>query len=262
MSAEMAVSQRMVKLLSLIRAGVTNSGDLRGRIADYEGESGDRLYRMDLRALRSRGLVRTGIVTPQTPRGEGVRAVELSKPQAFVLSEEEHSALQAARDRFRDEQPMAPSTDGRDGRAAPLDLAMDAIRILEEKRDWVTIQNLATELSARPEVLIRALRDMPDDDNLTLLIDEFDEVTDEPLDSAEIRVYVERPSLWGDGALRSVGIGQFGRFAYTEAETGDRLQLIERGLADPELANLHGHLSTAQRKLERWARHLANAMDT
>lgn len=265
----MTVSQRMAAILRLLyenrQWNATPSRDLWNAISDYDsgGESGRRLYRLDISALVARGLIVSGVTTDSTPARTGVRLRFVAKPADLELSAGEHAALRAARARYSAAPPMVPTTDGRTRRGTRLDLAMDALRILDEERQEMALPDLADELREPALEVLAALRELDDvpieavSHFWLLLIDDWDDKTGKALPLEQIRVLAERPEAWDTDVLREAGLGSVGRFAYTASETVDRLELIELALADPELGSERVELLCARCKLEQWSRHLA-----
>src|SRR3954463_14604089 len=97
-SRGLTTTQRMAGILRYLafRKTAVSSDDLRALTVDYAGESGDRMLRRDLRELRDRGLVQTGLGTH--PRNSGVRLRHLVKHRDLHLTRGEHAALARARD--------------------------------------------------------------------------------------------------------------------------------------------------------------------
>src|SRR4051794_37573828 len=148
MIGAMTPCQRMAAILDLLyRAGdrPIRSQELWDAIPDYQAgaESGRRQYRHDIRALVRRGLVTTDLTTRWTPNRTGVRRRFIGKPEDWRLTTREHAALRMAVWRHRT-VPPPPTTEGRDQHGTSLDVAMDAVRILEQHGDWTSIGDVAS----------------------------------------------------------------------------------------------------------------------
>lgn len=159
----MTPAARMAAILAILQNApdhVLPSSALWAVSLDYRaGEpSGRRQYRRDLHALVARGLIATDISNHRTPQRTGVRLLFIGKDTDWELTAEEHAALRAARERHP--RPFPGTTDGRDNRGTDLDLAMDAVRVLEEGREWMMIADLAAELRQPAERVVRALREL------------------------------------------------------------------------------------------------------
>lgn len=262
----MKPSARMAAILALVRAApdqLLASSEIWALIPDYDrGEpSGRRLYRLDLRALVNRGLVEADVSTDRTPRRTGVRARFVGKPEQWELTSAEHHALRLARRRRPGRAPSV--TEGRDGRGTDLDVANDALRVLEESGEWMSGAEVAAELGCSAEQVIAGLAeiDMVEVGGDCVLdeavdMERFDEETDEPLPPAAVMLCVSRNQRSPNRPLRGHGLDRMGRFAYTRAETADRLALIENALSDPAEGMDVASLEAARRKLSMWAAHL------
>jgi hypothetical protein len=231
--------------------------------ADYQAglPSGRRQYRRDVGALVARGLIETDMSTDRTPQRTGVRLLFIGKDTDWELTAEEHAALRAARERHP--RPFAGTTDGRDNRGTDLDLAMDAVRILEEAGEWMMIADLAAELRQPAESVVRALRELLSVDTNDgsvyrglLDLGDFDEHSYAELPVERMRATAARNPRSTQRPLSGYGLTALGRFAYTATETADRLALIERALADPGDMD-EAALRRAHWKLKQWARRLA-----
>lgn len=267
-------TQRMAGLLRYLAHHRTavSSDDLRALTVDYAGPSGDRMLRRDLRELRARHLIETGLGTH--PRNSGVRLRHLLKHTDLHLSRGEHAALARARTRLG----VGPAlVEPRRGSGRHLDLALAVVRYLEEGVGRANGRDLAEQLDlpvAELHAVLLALVSNPTADPadqltdtpalpglvfLEEVFDDDDEEDDGP-DPLPVRdftvalVTVENLLTVGPGATlprgrrlahdRSAaglspsptagsGLDVFGRFAYSPAETRERLELIDRALADP-----------------------------
>lgn len=266
--SKLSPAARMAAVLSLLQGAGTDhllaSNELWAAIPDYaDGEpSGRRQYRRDLHALKARGLVQTDVTTERTPRRTGVRLRFIGKPKDWELTDTEHVALRAARSGHRGTAPLQV-TQGRDEHGSALDLAMDALRPLEEHGEWMTCGALAVELARPPAVILAALRELFTLDiegrslfDGVLLIEEFDEDSDERLPAEQVLMLAERNPTSTKHPLRGYGLDTLGRFAYTAAETAEALRIIDAELASLASADEADDLRTARRKLGNWAEHL------
>lgn len=262
----MTPAARMAAILAMLQDApghLLQSSALWAVSPDYQGgdPSGRRQYRRDVHALVARGLIETDIITGRTPQRTGVRLLFIGKDTDWELTAEEHAALRGARERHP--RPFVGTTDGRDTRGTDLDLAMDAVRILEEAGEWMMIADLAAELGQPAESVVRALRELlsvdADDDSVyreLLDLGEYDEVTDEELPVEQMRAAATRDHTSTKRPLFGYGLAALGRFAYTATETADRLTLIECALADPGDIDTDA-LRRARWKLQKWERRLA-----
>lgn len=233
--------------------------ELRRGISGYEDTpAGNRNWQYDSEALRARGLIATGITTRHAQRRTGVRYGLPIKPGNLYLTEGEHAALieaRRARGTTRIPNPMAADT----SRAKPLEVIGEALRRLEERGGWMTVGELAAEMGQRPARLLERLKLawFLDVDYRSVFLDALevqDSDGDRELAPAQVRVCVVRgPDP--NHPLRDTGLALLGAGAYTQAETAERLELIEDVLAgrvpgDVEL------LESARAKLLRWQRML------
>ncbi|MDX6231762.1 MAG: hypothetical protein QOH68_730 [Nocardioidaceae bacterium] len=264
----MGPTERQVAVLRRIAAaggGVVASDTLRELVVDYtDGENGKRLLRRDLRDLRDRGFITTGITAPHAPRRSGVQLRTVRKSRHLHLSRSEHAALVRARERLR---PGPAIVEVYPGAGRSLDLALAVVRYLEEGIGEASVTRLATVMSVPVEELRAALWGVGDNpaynDESALADLEVAAAYANPddLDDATILDWIVR--LSGVEALfdvveddngpgnrvdapgwssspdrtqtvsptRGRGLAHFGRFAYTIAETRERLDLIEHALA-------------------------------
>src|SRR5438309_159045 len=89
---------RMVRVLRYLadHGGSASSIEVRAGMAGYSGESGHRLWRMDLRELRLRGLVRAH--EPGEELSSRVELMPMLKPRDLFLTRAEHAVLARATD--------------------------------------------------------------------------------------------------------------------------------------------------------------------
>jgi hypothetical protein len=265
-------TQRMAGVLRYLafRNTAVSSDDLRALTVDYAGESGDRKLRRDLRELRKRHLVETGLGTHS--RNSGVRLRHLVKHPSLHLTRGEHAALARARNRLG----LGPAlVEPRRGPGRHLDLALAVVRYLEEGVGEVTGRELAERLDlpvAELHAVLLALTSNPTADpasqmtgtpaldNLVFVEEVFDDEDDDGPDPAPVVDFTvalqtaenllavdaraglrQKRRLAHDRSAAGLsvsptagqGLDVFGRFAYSLAETRDRLDLIDRALADP-----------------------------
>lgn len=262
---------RMATILRILRAAdghPVESKTLWDAIPDYQGgaATGRRCCREDLLELRNRGLIISGIKTHNMPLGNGVQLRLIRKHTDYHLTKREHVALRGARRRRSGPLPSAVARGRR--RRSDLDIAMSALRVLEEHDAWMTADALAEELQHPVTWVVAVLMDIW-----------WTEVRCEPLfagvldiegygedwESApeRVRVRVKRkPYDQQQGRLsRLYGTDSIGRFAYTAEEASDRLAIIEAELNDPRDDTDTEALASAQRKLAHWLAHLAEQGD-
>lgn len=275
-------TQRMVQILGMLAAAepdrVLQSSQLWAAIPEYdEGRpSGRRLYRLDIASLSARGLIRSGQQTRTIGNREAVKLRFVAKLEDFHLNGREHTALRQAR-RLLGELGQVPVTTGPRARGgAALDLLTAAVRVLEEHGDEMTLAELAEELQQDARMVLAALEQgwmLDTDDGSPPVLGDLDilygddEDDDAPwdtdstgnggrvLDPKHVRVSVLRPVRRKD-TLKHTGLAALGRFAYTPAETRERLTLIERALTERPTEVDVDALQEAGRKLRRWAEHL------
>ncbi|MFW3171365.1 hypothetical protein [Geodermatophilus sp. CPCC 206100] len=277
-------TQRMAAVLrQLARRPSTafSTDDLRALCAEYRGTSGNRTLRRDLRQLRERGFIETGLTERRhdLPNRMGVRLNLTIKGPHLHLSPEEHAALARARERLR---PGPATVEVRAGSARPLDLALAVVRHLEEGVGEADGHELAVSMGVPMPTLHEALAalvanpvvdpavqmaDRPalegldldsdvDDETGTLLgftvwledgkLATLSEATSRPVPTLGSR----EPSV---SPAAGRGLDRFGRFAYTGAETQERLDLTRTALTDPATdPGDRAALQSAERKLEEW----------
>ena len=285
-------TQRMAAVLRYLafRKAAVPTDDLRALTVDYGGDEGAGALRRDLRELRERGLVETGLRTH--PRLAGVRLRHATKHPDLHLTRGEPAGLTPAPRRLR----RGPAAAARGRRGRHLDLALAVVRYLEEGVGRATGRELAAALGCPVPDLHAALLafvsnptadpadQMPDSPALPNLVfndEDFAEDADDDaddaaavtdftvaLDSAEVlldadaRAAVPRARRLahdrGAGGLShsptaGIGLDVFGRFAYTVAETDERLTLVDRALDDPATSDAdRDALLSAGGKLAEW----------
>lgn len=281
--ASLTPTQRMAAILRhLARAesGLVSTVRLRRLCPDdYEIRAGmdaqevaarERKFRHDIQHLRRRELVETGFTTggPDLGNRQGVRLVRyVKKDPDLHLRPEEHDALARARARLG--RPV-PGAEVRTGRGRRLDLGLAVVRHLEEQgTDWASGRDLAAATGVRRGLLLEALVALadnpvadprPDDPVVDDLEMEF--LDDGDSEDVEFLVRIREASD-RDGARSASptfgrGLHHLGRFAYTHAETDERLDLVAAALQDPRtpVGDVEP-LTRARTRLLRW--HLALA---
>ena len=244
---------RMLMVLARLRTHPTRiwrAQDLRRDIPEYSDHDGDRNWQYDLRALRARGMVKTGITRRDTPQRTGVQYALPIKPINLYLSEQEHAALiEARRARGATDQPGPLDRDTRRGRH--LATIAEALRRLEECGEWMTVGDLAHSMGERPDRLWRDLKRVwfldlaPGTGSIDLL-----KVEDCELRPSRIRVCVWRKND-PRRPLHRAGLDLLGVGAYTLEETIERLDLIEDVLSGG-LPGDAAALESAKTKLLQW----------
>lgn len=262
----MTPTERLLTILRFLsgtesRHVVVNADTVRERMGGvYEGESGGRMWRRDIRTLRDRGLIETDLTTASTPNRKGIKSRLPLKPVRLHLTGREHAAIQQARQVLRPGMPAA----------LPVELPTDhprrevadlvaILRFLEENGDEVAIKEVADWLQVPDSEAFALLDALTHEDvftNQQVAIIEFvydndeDDYDDDPNPSA-VRVFRGRNSA--QRPLRGVGLDQLGFFPYSPAETEERLSLIEQALASDELDGSVKHdLRSAETKLMEW----------
>lgn len=241
--------------------------EIHDRLTPDEVEARARKFRHDIGQLRQRGFVETGITASQTDMDnrQGVRLVRyVDKNPDLHLEPAEHDALNRARARLR---PGPPVVEVQGGRGHRLDLALAVVRHLEEQgTDWVTGQGLAEHLQVSPARLLEALDALTEDvarsqDRGQPIVDDLqverqrDEVTREIV-GFRVRIADAGPArAWARSTSPTFGRGMhhLGRFAYTPAETDERLSLLADALQHPDTpADDVQDLLRADGKLRQW----------
>ena len=260
-------TERMLSVLARLAdapSRVWHVDRLRRGIPGYEqGTTGDRNWQNDSEALRARGLIKTGITKPHTPRSTGVRFALPAKPDDLHLSKEEHAALVRAR-RAQGIVGMPNPVDGDTTRGGPIETVTNALRRLEERGEWTTVGELARDMGKRPERLLPILKtawaldvDYRSVFDGALFVDLYDD-GDREVRPADVRIWVVRRDD-PDRPLLGTGLALVGAGAYTLAEIDERLELIQHELARPELPGDAPALESARSKLQRWQQILDKA---
>jgi hypothetical protein len=269
MTVTMHPTARMAAILGRLAATpgrAVSSAELRVLVPDYGGDRGNRLYRRDLRELRERNFVRTDISSTETPRRTGVQLRVRGKAPELHLSRREHAALVRARARLR---PGPVGVEVRTGRGRQLDVALAVVRYLEEGIGEASVSWLASHLGVSAVELRDALWALeehayPDQLGFPDIVVDADE--DELGEDEDWTVRLSGvPRLFavlaaeehGGSPTEHRGLDHFGRFAYTAAETAERLELILVALDDDRTSdNDRAALANAMDKLEQWYREL------
>ncbi|MGY1703545.1 hypothetical protein ACI79C_03150 [Geodermatophilus sp. SYSU D00697] len=258
-------TQRMaaiLRYLSFRYPASVASANLRAITKDYAGDEGDRTLRRDLKELRDRGLVETGL--SDHPHLSGVRLAVPTKHRRLHLTRREHAALARARQRLR---PGPAVVEVRSGRGRHLDVALAVIRYLEEGDGEARGSALARHLGISVDALYAVLgafvfnpaadpsnqmKDEPALEDLDIEDEDIDEDDtlrdflvllrrpqphrDRPLDGEDERerrlAHVRSAEGLSPSPTAGHGLDHFGRFAYTLAETDERLELISKALFD------------------------------
>ncbi len=276
-------TRRLTRLLAFLRrnhrAAVTTR-HIAQSIAEYgDDKAGRFLLARDLRMLRSRGMVATGLTEGPATNRDGVRIVAWDKPAGYVLTAAEYTALTAARRHLRRGAPVVSALPDGDP-AVPLPAGFDSllrlVRVCEEQGGDVSVSDLCRLLDLpRPAVLglvedLADLRDTGDARLFTTVADVYCRCPDcqadpdgetaashgEALAVAVVRTDRAKPLAT---QTKGLGLDELGRFAYTFAEVQDRLALIDQALDGWAQTHSHWdvpHLQTAQGKLMHWRSHL------
>jgi hypothetical protein len=258
-SRRVGPTERMLSVLARLRSDperVWPVERVKRDISGYEnGVSCDRNWLYDSAALQARGLIKTGLTRPHTPRRTGVRYGLPVKPGNLHLSVREHAALVQAR-RARGTTEMPNPVAGDTSRAKSFEVTADSLRRLEDQGEWTTVGALAREMGQpRPARLLDKLKmawcldvDGRSVFDQVLLIEYCDGDRDVP--PAEVRICVVRRTAPNE-PLRETGLALVGIGAYTLEETAERLDLIADVLAG-KLPGDAAVLESARSKLLRW----------
>lgn len=248
-------TERMLTVLDRLRRDPLRTWHvdfLRKGVGGYEDTaSGDRNWQFDSQALRARGLIKTGISTPATPRRTGVKYALPAKPDDLHLTVEEHAALVAAR-RAQGISGMPNPLAGDTPRGGPLETLAEALRRLEEQGNWTTVGDLARAMGQRPARLLKTLELAwcLDVDGRSVFDNRLSIDDDGELSAAQVLVCVLRRDD-PEAPLRGRGLAVLGAGAYTLEEIADRLALIEDALAGDPPGDAAA-LKSARSKLLRW----------
>ena len=257
---------RVVRLLAYLsdHGGSADSVDIRRGIPSYQGSTGHRMWRRDLRELRSRGLICPH--DPADPQGTAVVLAPLTKPKDLFLTRAEHEALQRARRLLgRTASSAAPLPAD-----APDDLRAlyRVVRYVEERGHRPIPFAEATKDLGVTEVELTALlrqvvefdAEVEEDPAHHRALDWIDYLPPDADDPVGFLRMVDPAEAAGDAANtiwgHDRGTGQLGHFAYSYEETAERLALIAdaetSGLKEADLVRLR----SARLKLELWLEHL------
>ncbi|WP_432543015.1 hypothetical protein [Kineococcus sp. SYSU DK002] len=263
-------AERMAFILRLVSEPaprVVSTHQLREKVPEYrDGTNGDRTLRRDLKELRVRGLIETGLtVAPHALNRTGLRLKASMKGVDLRLNTDEHRALALARRRLQ-RGPLRVGA--RSGRSRQFDLVLSVLRFLEEEflldegSAGPNGRQLAQDFGVPPQELRAALawfvanrtpNALEPEKSDQPVLDGFD-VVDVDLDDPEsdfIVVLDACPST-------TAGLGALGRFAYTLEETDERLDLVDE-VCRVDDAWGDGPLRTAADKLSMWRSQLTRA---
>lgn len=254
----------MVRVLRYLAdcGGSADSGEIRRGVPAYEGESGHRAWRRDLRELRARGVV--AAKTRGEEMSSRVELVRLVKPQYLFLTRSEHEALAEVEDRLR-RRGSAPLPLPGDGTRDVSDMARLARYLEERPGQDLTYAQVEQALGLGRDQLTGLLRQIVEADEVirdfTRRHPGLDWIDYSPPDDEDpdgtIRTGDTAAALgeaWEDTLDPRDRTGQLGFFAYTAAEADDRIGLIVRALggrldlSDERRRLLQG----AGRKLRQW----------
>lgn len=244
--------------------------EIRDGMEQKDIEARARKFRHDIEQLRRRGFIETGFTAdqPDMDNRQGVRLVQyVDKAPGLHLTRGEHDALNRARARLR---PGPARVDFQGGRGQLLDLALAVVRYLEEQgTDWTSGRHLADVVGVPVDRLLAALDafvENPVHDPLPEkpVVDGLDVEREYDAEFEEIVGFRVRiagaPSARAGRSVSPTyarGMHHIGRFAYTPAETGERLSLIAEAIADSGTrATDVLALTRAGDKLRQWHRHL------
>lgn len=268
----MTPTERLLTILRFVGEAnanhtVADSTTIRDRMGDvYKGESGRRMWRRDLRTLRDRGLIETDLTTAMTPNRAGIRSRLPIKPERLHLTLAEHAAISQARQALRPGISAAvPLRLSPDDPRREIAVVLAVLRFLEEHEDEVEIAALAHKLELAYDQTFQLLDTLTSEGvfaNQLIASFEFvypksddgaDEADDNGLSTPNaVRVYrgvlpnTRRP-------MRNLGLDKLGFFPYSQAETDERLNLIEQALTSDQIPDeLKPHLNSAAEKLSEW----------
>lgn len=243
--------------------GSAESNAIRDGVPGYGGDSGHRQWRRDLAELRRRGLV---IVEDPAPGVcSRIALARLKKPDHLFLTFGEHDVLAEVEDRLRN-SCTAPSPLP-EGRAREVDEFARLGRYLEERPGQeLTYADVGRALGLRRERLTKLLEQIAVESE----IDEYVSGAPEHPALAWIEFWspeAEPPDGYicniDNAAVLSAAMaetfdsrkrtGQLGFWAYSAAETDDRLRLIYQALAELDLTPAQrDRLESAEAKLREW----------
>lgn len=241
---------------------VADSATIRDRMGDvYKGESGRRMWRRDLRALRERGLIETDLTTTIGTNRRGIRSRLPLKPERLHLTRDEHVAINDARQTLRTGMPAAaPLNLSPDDPRREVAVVLAILRLLEENEDEVAIAVLADELALPYDQTFQLLDVLTSEGvfanqliaSFEFVYPETDESDDSPTAPDAVRIY-RGGRANRRHPTRGLGLDKLGFFPYSPAETDERLTLIEQALASDAIPEeFKPHLSSAAEKLSEW----------
>ncbi|GEM_PF-4493183 len=255
----------MVRVLRYLAdyGGSADSAEIRRGVPGYEGESGHRLWRRDLRELQSRGLV-----TSKSP-GEGMKAeillARLVKPQRLFLTLDEHEALAEIEDRLVRAEPR-PSPLPEESWHGLHNLGRLARYLEERPGQKLTYAQVEQALGLQRERLTELLRQITVEDEYEEYVygsaehPALDWIDHMPPDEEDQDGWVRSEDVAAVLGVELEAVfdphdrtGQLGLFAYSAAEADDRLDLIGRALTELDLsADQRRLLDSARGKLREW----------
>jgi len=259
---------RMVRILRYLgdHGRRASSNEIREGIPEYRGDTGNRMFRRDLRNLRERGLVRTGV--PGFPRSTGIELCTPMKPTDLHLTNDEHEALSRLRSGISQRAAGAEVVEA--GGTWDLTRAVRLMRYMEEHPNrQIASSEVARAIRISMPELAKLLKRVRDEDDWVLQqreglllalsgleMDADDDRT--PNEPPAWLEFVDEARALGNATLDPrQGTGQLGCFAYTEAEAEDRLAVIDDALDDPSIDAPTVHLlESASGKLRDWLAHL------
>lgn len=256
---------RIVRVLRYLsdHGGAADSTEIRRGVPGYAGDSGHRMWRRDVAELRRRGLVAPH---PDGDRNSSrVELLPMVKPESLFLTLEEHAAVTRVGDQLGDAAPVPSPLEA----AAPAELSDLArlTRYLEERPGvTMTYRTVQRALGFGEARLTELLRQVVDLDEPTFSsggwhpgLDWIDYL---PPDEEDPQGCISTPAAVLGTVLRRTlhpgrGTGQLGFFAYSAAETDDRLRLIDAALRRLPLTEAERTpLVRARGKLDEWRRRL------
>jgi len=261
-------TERLLSILRLIRdeeergARAANSARIRERMGDvYQGTAGARMWRRDIRTLRDRGLINTDLSTRLTPNRTGIRLRMPPKPERLHLTEEQHQAINHARQAVRP-GISAVSPLGPPGAAGhDIDYTARILRFLEENGDEVELGQLSRWLELSGSQVYELIDVLTKESVVTgglVCSLEFPRADDgEETDDLPATVQVIRGRHGRHSPTQGRGLDELGFFPYSLAETEDRLSLIDEALnADVLTGEERTLLASAREKLLEWRAYL------
>lgn len=256
---------RMVRVLRYLtdHGDSADSTEIRRGVPGYGGKSGHRLWRRDLNELRCRNLV--ALKEPGEQMSSRVELVRYVKPQHLFLTVGEHDVLAEVEDRFRRTRPASSPLP--EGSAGEVDEFARLTRYLEERPGQeLTYTQVGQALGLGHQRLTELL------EQITVESENDDYVGESPEHPALAWIEYWSPDVEPlDGRICAKDVaavlgaevaatfdphertGQLGFWAYSAAETDDRLELIDHALREPGLTPAQrDRLRSARQKLFQW----------